>query len=135
METLRMVLMILGAVVPFTIMWMTMMYYMMDDWQDINLLYNKKTHFRTMPNNITYDQTDTRVNGTTEEVFDRLGKELTEEKFKLRQDSLRLLMANFGSSSPATAIYECAHEWCEKQYTTNGLANYFKAYYTGEKYK
>ena len=31
METLRMVLMILGAVVPFTIMWMTMMYYMMDD--------------------------------------------------------------------------------------------------------
>ena len=40
-----------------------------------------------MPNNITYDQTDTRVNGTTEEVFDRLGKELTEEKFKLRQNS------------------------------------------------
>jgi hypothetical protein len=45
------------------------------------------------------------------------------------------LMANFGSSSPATAIYECAHEWCEKQYTTNGLASYFKAYYTGERYK
>jgi len=44
-------------------------------------------------------------------------------------------MANFGDTSPATAIYECAHEWCEKQYTTNGLANYFKAYYTGEKYK
>ena len=43
--------------------------------------------------------------------FDELGKDLTKEKFKLRQDSLRLLMANFGSSSPATAIYECAHEW------------------------
>jgi len=64
-----------------------------------------------MPNNNTYDQTDTRVNGTTEKEFDELGKELTEEKFK--------------------AIYQCAHEWCEKQYTTNGLANYFKAYYTG----
>ena len=74
-----------------------------------------------MPNNITYDQTDTRVNGTTEKEFDELGKELTEEKFKLRQNSLRLLMANFGSTSPATAIYECAHEWCEKQYTTNGI--------------
>ena len=84
-----------------------------------------------MPNNITYDQTDTRVNGTTEEVFDKLGKELTEEKFELRRNALRLLMANFGSSSPATSIYQCAHEWCEKQYTTNWLANYFKAYYTG----
>ncbi len=57
-----------------------------------------------MPNNVTYDQTDTRVNGTTEKEFEELGKELTEEKFKLRQDSLRLLMANFGSSSPATAM-------------------------------
>jgi len=26
-----MVLMILGTVIPFTVMWMTMMYYMMDD--------------------------------------------------------------------------------------------------------
>ena len=88
-----------------------------------------------MPNNITYDQTDTRENGSAEKAFDELGKELTEEKFKLRQNSLRLLMANFGSSSPAPAIYECSHEWCEKQYTTNGLANYFKAYYTCKKYK
>ena len=88
-----------------------------------------------MPNTITYDQTDTRANGTSKSEFDALGTELTEEKFKLRQDSLRLLMSNFGSTSPATAIYECAHEWREKQYTTNGLANYFKAYYTGERYK
>ena len=63
-----------------------------------------------MPNNVTYDQTDTRVNGTTEKEFEELGKELTEEKFKLRQDSLRLLMDNFGYSTPTTAIYECAHE-------------------------
>ena len=82
-----------------------------------------------MPNNITYDQTDTRVNGTTEKEFDELGKELTEEKFKLRQDSLRLLMANFGQSNPAQSIYECAHEWSNKQSPTSGLANYYKAYY------
>jgi len=88
---------------------------------------------RKMPNNNTYDQTDTRVNGTTEKEFDELGKELTEEKFKLRQDSLRLLMANFGSSHPSTSIYECAHEWCEKQYTTSGLAKYYKAYYSNVK--
>ena len=85
-----------------------------------------------MPNNVSYDQTNTRVNGTTEKEFDEIGKDLTEEKYKLRQDSLRLLMANFGNTSPATAIYECTNEWCEKQYTTSGLANYFKAYYTGK---
>ena len=85
-----------------------------------------------MPNNVTYDQTDTRINGTSKKEFDELGKELTEEKFKLRQDSLRLLMANFSSSSPATAIYECAHEWSGKQVTTNGLVNYFKTYYNGK---
>ena len=57
-----------------------------------------------MPNNITYDQTDTRINGTSKNEFDELGKELTEEKFKLRQDSLRLLMANFGSTGPTASI-------------------------------
>jgi len=31
METFKMTMMILGAVIPFTVMWMTMMYYMMDD--------------------------------------------------------------------------------------------------------
>ena len=31
METFKMTLMILGTVIPFTVMWMTMMYYMMDD--------------------------------------------------------------------------------------------------------
>ena len=46
-----------------------------------------------MPNNITYDQTDTRANGTSKNEFDKLGEELTEEKFKLRQNSLRLLLS------------------------------------------
>ena len=44
-------------------------------------------------------------------------------------------MSKYGHEGNNKAIYECANEWCEKQYTTNGLANYFKAYYTGEKYK
>jgi len=31
MQTFKMVLMILGTVIPFTFMWLTMMNYMMDD--------------------------------------------------------------------------------------------------------
>ena len=88
-----------------------------------------------MPNNTNYDKSTIKSFGEADPEFEKLKDTLTEEKLKLRQNSLRLLMANFGSTSPATAIYECAHEWCEKQYTTNGLANYFKAYYTGERYK
>ena len=52
--------------------------------------------------------------------------ELTDEKLKLRQNSLRLLMS---ISDNQRAIYECADDWCSKQVTTNGLAGYFKAYY------
>ena len=88
-----------------------------------------------MPNNTNYDKSTIKSFGEADPEFEKLKDTLTEEKLKLRQNSLRLLMANFGSTSPATAIYECAHEWCEKQHTTNGLANYFKAYYTGERYK
>ena len=90
---------------------------------------------KVMPNNTSYDKSNIQSFGEADPAFEKLKDVLSEEKLKLRQNSLRLLMANFGSSSPATAIYECANEWCEKQYTTNGLANYFKAYYTGEKYK
>ena len=84
-----------------------------------------------MPNNTSYDKSTIQSIGEADPVFEQLKDEWSEEKLKLRQHSLRLLMANFGSTSPTTAIYECANEWCEKQYTTNGLANYFKAYYTG----
>ena len=84
-----------------------------------------------MENNITYDQTDTIVCGEAQAYFNSLDCEITEKQFKLRQDSLRLLMANFGGSNPSQSIYECAHEWSNKQSTTSGLANYYKAYYTG----
>ena len=57
---------------------------------------------------------------------------MTEEQLKLRQEVLTILLKNFDDNR---AIYECADDWCSKQYTTNGLANYFKAYYTGERYK
>ncbi len=85
-----------------------------------------------MENNITYDETDTIVCGEAQEYFNSLEDDITEAQFKLRQDSLRLLMANFGSSNPAQSIYECAHEWSGKQSTTSGLANYYKAYYNGK---
>ena len=57
-----------------------------------------------------------------------------EQLLKLREHVLKLLLNNFPNHR-SKYIYECADDWCSKQYTTNGLANYFKAYYTGEKYK
>ena len=86
-----------------------------------------------MENNITYDETDTIVCGEAQAYFNSLDDEITEEQFKLRQDSLRLLMANFGQSNPAQSIYECAHEWSEKQVSTSGLVSYYKAYYNKAK--
>ena len=83
-----------------------------------------------MPNNTSYDKTDITVSGEAK-AFEDFG-EISEEQFKLRQDSLRLLMANFGSTNPAQSIYECAHEWSSKQVTTSGLVNYYKAYYNAK---
>jgi len=54
---------------------------------------------------------------------------MDEEKLKLRQDVLKILMSKYGNSTYNRAIYECADDWCSKQVTTNGLAGYFKAYY------
>ena len=85
-----------------------------------------------MENNITYDETDTIVCGEAQEYFNTLEDDITESQFKVRQDSLRLLMANFGSTNPAQSIYECAHEWSSKQSNTSGLDNYYKAYYNGK---
>jgi len=85
-----------------------------------------------MENNITYDETDTIVCGEAQDYFNTLEEEITETQFKLRQDSLRLLMGRFGQANPGQSIYECAHEWSSKQSTTSGLANYYKAYYNGK---
>ena len=84
-----------------------------------------------MPNNITYDETDTIVCGEAQEYFNTLDEEISEAQFKLRQDSLRLLMANFGDGDYSNqSIYECADEWVSKGHkTTSGLVSYYKAYY------
>ena len=55
---------------------------------------------------------------------------MNDEKLKLRQDVLRILLSKYGNSTYSNrAIYECADDWCSKQVTTHGLAGYFKAYY------
>ena len=48
---------------------------------------------------------------------------------QIRQETLSLLLKNFGNTHTNKAIYECADEWSSKQVTTSGLISYFKAYY------
>ena len=52
------------------------------------------------------------------------------DKVKLKADALRILMAQFGSNPHL--VYECAEDWCSKQYTTAGLVKYYEAYYSTE---
>ena len=62
--------------------------------------------------------------------------EYTEEHLDLRQQVLVILFKKFGKGLYSSkSVYECADDWCSKQVTTSGLVNYYKAYYTGEKYK
>ena len=51
---------------------------------------------------------------------------------KLRQETLKILLKNFGSTHTNRSIYECADDWCSKQVSTNGLVSYYKAYYTSK---
>ena len=60
-------------------------------------------------------------------MTDRMPKE------KLRAQTLKILLKEFGSTSSNKAIYECAEEWTRRQPTTSGLVSYFKAYYTTPK--
>ena len=53
----------------------------------------------------------------------------SEQKMKLRQETLAILMKNFDDNK---SIYECADEWVSKQVTTAGLVSYYKAYYTAK---
>ena len=55
---------------------------------------------------------------------------LTEEQLDLRQQVLLILFKNFGDGDYSNqSIYECADDWWSKQVTSNGLVNYYKAYY------
>ena len=51
----------------------------------------------------------------------------------LRQETLKILLKNFGNTHTNRSIYECADDWCSKQVTTSGLVNYYKAYYNDSK--
>ena len=56
--------------------------------------------------------------------------EYTEEHLDLRQQVLVILFKKFGKGLYSSkSVYECADDWCSKQVTTNGLVNYYKAYY------
>ena len=49
-----------------------------------------------------------------------------EDQVSLRQRALAILFRKFGNHK---SIYECADECVAKQVTTNGIVDYYKAYY------
>jgi hypothetical protein len=51
----------------------------------------------------------------------------SEQKMKLRRDSLSILLKKFNDNR---SIYECADDWVSKQVSTAGLIKYYEAYYS-----
>ena len=49
-----------------------------------------------------------------------------EDQVSLGQRALAILYRKYGNDQ---SIYECADEWVAKQVTTNGIVDYYKAYY------
>ena len=49
-----------------------------------------------------------------------------EDQVSLRQRSLTILFKKYGNHQ---SIYDCADEWVSKQVTTNGIVDYYKAYF------
>ncbi len=58
---------------------------------------------------------------------------MTEEELKLREETLGILLKNFGNTSNNRTIYECADDWCCKFKTTAGLVKYYETYYNKTK--
>ena len=56
-------------------------------------------------------------------------EQISDQKLKLREETLKILLHNFPDTLNMKSIYECADEWCRKQVTTNGLINYYRTYY------
>ena len=57
-----------------------------------------------------------------------------DSKLKLRSEALSILLKKYGDIQPGAKyslrdIYECADEWTEKQVTTSGIVDYFRAYF------
>ena len=61
--------------------------------------------------------------------------DLTDAELKLRADCLKILLSKYGDIDPLKSkyslkdIYECADEWTQKQATTSGIVDYFRAYF------
>jgi hypothetical protein len=62
----------------------------------------------------------------------------SEDKLKLRQQSLSILLKKYGSELNLTkeskyrtqSIYECAHDWVSQgNVNCNGITKYYEAYY------
>ncbi len=63
----------------------------------------------------------------------------SDERMKLREQALNLLLTRFGSELDSEgepvysnqSIYECAHDWVSQgNVNTFGLVKYYQAYYT-----
>ena len=62
----------------------------------------------------------------------------SDEKMKLRQQALTILLSKYGSELDSTrkskytsqSIYECAHDWVSQGHKTHfGVVKYYEAYY------
>jgi len=63
----------------------------------------------------------------------------SDERMKLRDQALRVLLSKFGSELTENgepkysnqSIYECVHDWVSQgNVNTSGLVKYYQAYYT-----
>ena len=58
----------------------------------------------------------------------------SEEQLKLRQQCLSILLKKYEITTESKYslrdIYECAEEWTHKYKTSNGVVDYFKAYFS-----
>jgi len=62
----------------------------------------------------------------------------SDDKLKLRQQALTILLAKYGGELDSTrkskytnqSIYECAHDWVSQgNVNCNGIISYYEAYY------
>jgi|TARA_B100000131_G_scaffold316403_1_gene356424 hypothetical protein len=54
----------------------------------------------------------------------------------LKRSAINILFRQFPPDKyDPVSIHDCADEWCSKQVTTNGIVNYYKAYFSGKNVK
>ena len=52
----------------------------------------------------------------------------SDEKLKLRQEVLAILLKKYSHENNNRAIYECADEWVNKYVISAGVVDYYNAY-------